>query len=650
MDPKLADKSGPPVNDREPQARRGRSGFRQETRSSTLPELLRGCHLFSLAARITPEGTPETQQKGDELPDRRFPARVVPWQDFPKLQEQVWDSIDAEPNFASQPIFASKRELNSVSRRVQPIKCHATLESFEQLTVGSFVEKIVHEMYENESLRKQFFSSAKTSLQRDRNTVESSLFGLGGGIGGESCAFRSEDQFCMYSELFEQRRPLYAIEFKTPNELTLAELASGLKEMDIAQDVINRDEKITFEHHSQHLVAAVITELYDYMISRGVKYAYLFTGEAYLFLHIMDHDPSVVQYFLSVPKIDVDEEETHHLHRTAVAQVLTFTLNILVDGPPSQAWYEAVTKRPRWKVKYLNVLESVPESIRMDPPFYDCEPSPWQSSRSSLTYKPDSGTPGECAAGKNRADVAFFSTLSTLGTTTRSSDCSFEKRGSGSREGAPRPFCTMRCIQGLASGGPLDPNCPNVLEHGSEEHPLTATQFMDELHEQLLQDREKDFEQLHVCGAICFLLKASLSAFGYTVLIKATMECNSNRIQHEHKMYNFLRSLQGQHIPVCLGIFSPKIPYFYYSKIMTHMLVLSWAGERIRRPSYELREEFWQKKRAEILSALNDCGVEHLDPAWRNMLWNREVDNIIAIDLEDAQPLSEPQSPKDLEQ
>lgn len=619
MDPKLGDKSQPHLGDGKRQIGEETPGVNKEARLSTLSDLLSGCHSFSLAFRISEPGLfPRCEQEEHKPLGRRFPARVIPWHDFPDLQEQIWERINAEPTFASQPLFASKCQLNSVPRLIEPITYHKdmALEKFEKLTVGNFVENIVDEIYETEPLRKQFFSSGKPLLQKvGNNANRGRIVDLDGHIRETGSTPSSKDQYFMQAVLDEERRPLYVIEFKQPYELTHAELTSGLKEMEIARDVINQDEKSSFEHYSQHLVAAIITHLYDYMINTGVRYGYLYTGEAYLFLHIMN-DPSVVQYFLSVPSMDVNAEEAHHLHRTAVAQVLTFTLNALVTDPPSQDWYEAIAKRPKWKVEYLNVLRTVPDSIRRDPPFYECKPSPWQStsSRSPLLYNPDSRALEECSIRPESCPVTY-------------------------RRGAPRQFCTMKCIHGLANGGLLDLDCPNVFEHGGPEHPITALQFTDQLHEQLLQNREKDFEQLHVYGATGLLLKASLSNFGYTVLIKATSTYFSPRLHNEHKVYKYLRSIQGEHIPVCLGLFFPKAPYFYHGKVMKYMLILSWAGDRILRPESRSEEELLRQKRAELLSTLNSHGVEHRDKAWRNILWNRELGRLVAIDLEDAKRL-----------
>lgn len=63
--------------------------------------------------------------------------------------------------------------------------------------------------------------------------------------------------------------PAYAVEFKAPHKLTLPELIAGLHEMEPARDVIDK-EGDTFEFYATHLVAAIITQIFSYMVDSGV--------------------------------------------------------------------------------------------------------------------------------------------------------------------------------------------------------------------------------------------------------------------------------------------------------------------------------------------------------------------------------------------
>lgn len=52
---------------------------------------------------------------------------------------------------------------------------------------------------------------------------------------------RRADQFCVHVVADERQIPVYAVEFKAPHKLTVAELVAGLHEMDLARDVIDQE-------------------------------------------------------------------------------------------------------------------------------------------------------------------------------------------------------------------------------------------------------------------------------------------------------------------------------------------------------------------------------------------------------------------------
>ncbi|EEH40570.2 hypothetical protein PAAG_09023 [Paracoccidioides lutzii Pb01] len=84
------------------------------------------------------------------------------------------------------------------------------------------------------------------------------------------------------------------------------------------------------------------------------------------------------------------------------------------------------------------------------------------------------------------------------------------------------------------------------------------------------------------CGA---LFKVRLSSHGYTVVAKGVKYKHLYKLEHEKQIYDELRDLQGECIPVCLGIvqLALKHPYYYNGRIYTHMLFLSWVEEAIQK-------------------------------------------------------------------
>jgi hypothetical protein len=101
--------------------------------------------------------------------------------------------------------------------------------------------------------------------------------------------------------------PLFAVEFKAPHKLTLSMLVAGLCEMDLDCDILNTDDDSP-EYHMRHLVAAVVTQIFSYMVDMGVQKGLFCTGEADVYLYITE-DPSIVKYFLCVPNKDVVDSD-----------------------------------------------------------------------------------------------------------------------------------------------------------------------------------------------------------------------------------------------------------------------------------------------------------------------------------------------------
>lgn len=52
------------------------------------------------------------------------------------------------------------------------------------------------------------------------------------------------------------------------------------------------------------LAAAVVTQLFSYMIGKGIQYGYVCTGEAFVFLYVPD-DPATVYFSVCVLSLEV---------------------------------------------------------------------------------------------------------------------------------------------------------------------------------------------------------------------------------------------------------------------------------------------------------------------------------------------------------
>ncbi|ODH48358.1 hypothetical protein GX48_05560 [Paracoccidioides brasiliensis] len=251
-----------------------------------------------------------------------------------------------------------------------------------------------------------------------------------------------------------------------------ADMATGLaKEIHPAQDVIGQDSD-DVEFCCRQLVATVTTQLFSYMVQKGVCYGYICTGEAFIFVYIPD-DSSSVQCALCRPELDVKTIGEDELQLTVTAQA--FVVEHKGEGPDQLQSREA------------------------------------------------------------RHDVG-------------------------------------------KDGSPLDPLCPNYQDH--QKGRIQIHGFCAGIRKQLAMDRgpDTDCRPLYKAGSCGALFKVRFSSHGYTVVAKGVEYKHVHKLKHEKQIYDELRDLQGECIPVCLGVIqlALKYPYYHDGGIYTHMLFLSW--------------------------------------------------------------------------
>lgn len=59
------------------------------------------------------------------------------------------------------------------------------------------------------------------------------------------------------------------------------------------------------------------------------------------------------------------------------------------------------------------------------------------------------------------------------------------------------PHCTIACIRGIAKGGPVDRDSPNVSEHGKKRL-IGLREFTCRVNSQLQRNRNEGFEHPHI--------------------------------------------------------------------------------------------------------------------------------------------------------
>ncbi|KXG46665.1 uncharacterized protein PGRI_055210 [Penicillium griseofulvum] len=617
---------------REEEERLAREETERELQPNNLFRLLDRCHdSLSQAIRVETDATLTTQGNATDPVNRLYPKRIVPWPDFPQLQEQVWSKFDRTAAFTSRLLFPTDTQIDYVATNIQN-----------------------NPIYSETSLRN--FDLGQMSLQDTQTPQRPATLGV-----EEAEEKREERRRDRRMALHEN-----AIDAPTNSVCILWPMNDKYRFMqwNLARDVIDQ-EGDTFEFYATCLVAAVVTQIFSYMIDSGVQYGYICTGEAFVFLHIPEDDPTVVQYFMCIPNQDVQADDELRLHRTAIGQVLAFTLQALAAEAPSQEWHDAAhDKLKTWEVEYLDVLRKIPETLRKDPRASNYRPSHWKlepkthNTRSRARCKPDMSTPKHSSTEGSGSDEELHSPSIAAAARSRSSrgrgnNRQSTKESESTRAGkqtsrkdgqSTRPYCTIACIRGIVNREPLDKECPNWKLHGGQRHSIRPQEFTRRLHRQFARNRNHGFEQLHVCGRTGNLIKATLLSHGYTVVIKATTMEKQHRLQAEANNYRHLRSLQGNQIPVCLGTFTPRVSYWYHGELMAQMMILSWAGKRLQHVINDENSRFFHQERDKALTVLRSHGVVHGDSEWRNMLWDDLGVRLFVIDLEEVKWLKRPRA------
>ncbi|OAQ57692.2 serine threonine protein kinase [Pochonia chlamydosporia 170] len=652
----------------------------------TLQQYLEACHSLDLAVDVVTDRSLTTQGDTTNPTGRIFPRRIIPWENFPAKQQKIWEKLSISPEFASQTVFPSQHQLSYVKSILQPISSEIGLRNFERDVVENAVQKMVDETYKDPILRNGLGLKGTVTFESHTNLGEHSDSTLQSMermsiSGSDSRALASAsttrtrgqkprrkakgkgnraDQFCIYRTSEGKNVPTIAIEYKAPHKLSVDEIVTGLdSEIRPERDVINKDGQ-GFTFNARALTAAVVTQLFSYMIGKGIRYGYFCTGQAFGFLNIPD-DPSTVYCAVCVPKLDVMDDDENRLHRTAAAQVFAFLVQALLATPPAESWHDDAEKLGRWDVEYEDILSKIPPSERKDkePRASPYKPQRWKGftrspirTRSSCQppvtrparsedqddYDPPSPTPNLSGMGKKQVQSAKTDSSgggeSGQRTQRQSRQQQQRQRGETQPHIEDRLYCTHRCLLGLAHGGPLDEDCPNVHYHGRVHIP--QAKFLRLIRAQLARDRGPDADciSLYLSGSRGALFKVRLSSYGYTFVAKGMESFDHKFLAHESQVYCRLHPIQGKYVPVCLGIVELIRPYHYDGGVYTSFLFLSWAGQSLTRCINPANKLSLVNGVTTALKELHRLGVLHCDAEPRNMLFDPKLGSIMLVDFE----------------
>ncbi|KAH0557009.1 hypothetical protein GP486_005205 [Trichoglossum hirsutum] len=319
---------------------------------TTLVEYIGFCH-FHLFNSIVVETSKSRTTKGDGITNpngRACPHRLAQWPGFILEQKRTLQYlIDAYPPDDPR-LFECEAFIQDLGKRVASRKLASELDIYPlQRDIIEFpVSLILRHLHTFSSFRKR-------GHREDEAAELATLYFSSTFHTRTSAAACYRPAALTFDSNFRpdnktKRTLAIIVEYKPPHQVTLSLLQQGLHDMDL-DDVINNvslpnrdDSTTTFQYHADRVVASTVTQAFSYMISGGVRFGYITTGQAFVFLHIPLEDPTTLYYYLVEPQAGVDAQkiefpdDSTSWHRTAIAQVLAFCLMALQSLPADQNW------------------------------------------------------------------------------------------------------------------------------------------------------------------------------------------------------------------------------------------------------------------------------------------------------------------------
>ncbi|KFA79380.1 hypothetical protein S40288_10402, partial [Stachybotrys chartarum IBT 40288] len=408
-------------------------------------------------------------------------------------------------------------------------------------------------------------------------------------------------------------------DYKAAHKVAAAHVKQAVAKETLFMEVveqINSNKSKTGAEQDRFLVeqhiAMAMAQVYHYMFYHGVKYGRVAAGECSLFLYVDPTDPQTLYCHASVPGEDVGDfsaaDWVEQISHTAVAQMTSFLLLSLESDALQGASLEASLEKAnavltRWPEPYeeaahLSSTENTESSFAQSSPRSEGQEDFTSNAAPAIRKVPlrsRSCKPSEPLGNIDESDeepdaelpplgVKPVSSKRKVGPSYGSSDADVKTSSSPSRQ-----YCTQACLLGLKRGLDLDGKCPNIDAHrsaarGRARHPLTLDGFRDLVEERLCQNPYEDCSALDMWGmrgAVGVLFKLELKPYGYTFVAKGTASNRLAYVENEGRIYTRLEALQGQRVPVHLGLARLKHGYILPDGTRAvHMMLMSWAGER----------------------------------------------------------------------
>ncbi|KAK9318807.1 hypothetical protein V1517DRAFT_334523 [Lipomyces orientalis] len=669
--------------------RREKEQVQLRVQETTLEEYLRDCHRYIFEPLRIADKSVSSTGRGTRVDGKRYPMRLCRWDDFANIQREHFDTINKA--FGDRRLFPQSMKTRDKQDDAcpDPAAIEKHIDTFEKVAIESPVRRIFQKLLEVEPRIQEQFNFVR--LRLSCNSLElkgqSDIGQAGYSNPSKRVASEQEVRQPTYPDgLGIRKHPegdenlAFVYEYKAAHKLMVEDLKPALAKEKLFIEVIQRahgnktktDAELHERDKGDERIAVALTQVFDYMVERGVAYGYVTAGKTLVFLHIKQRDLRTLYYHLSVPDEEAgDENGGLRKSYTAVAQLASFCLLTLRSEALQGALLDKMLERAKAELKKWP--EPYDESWgRLQTEGIDSSPSASSSQattgslyededkskvrlaireyslRSRSTCRDTSAIrrdeENDDPSGVPKRVPGRTGAIKRKGASSSGSSQDEDNEMSSNSDSQPtRQYCTQACLLSLKRGWCLDENCPNVSLHrtveGGIRHPISASEFTSMVGERLRQNPYRDcvaldpYGFLGKIGAIGALFKLELAPYGYTFVGKGTQSVHLRCLRHESLVYSRLESLQGEVVPVHLGIVNLARGYILPGAArVLHMMLMSWGGEMAAGADVpDLAVELRRSSRA-VWSE----GVDHGDEREPNILWNRERRRVMLIDFDRA--------------
>jgi hypothetical protein len=569
-----------------------------------------------------------------EVTGKHYPMRLRPWDEFTGSERNLhYNKIaDILGNKRVFPRSAVTRSMTEVAN-FRPVATEIDIKRFAGVALEKPVQKIFDMLLEVKPDVKQEFNFTK--LQLTHTTRELMLPDEAYQLPSADEKYRPPyywpilpDGLGIWEHPDGENILAFVFDYKAAYKLRADEsLKTALAKENLFMEVIQRinskkmttDCKLSGQDDIDMHVSRALTQVFDCMVRRGASYGFTIAGNSLVFLHVKQDDLRTLYYHTCM----VDEEEvkngTVEVSYTAVAQLASFVLFTIRSGAIQRSPHRRALERAR------SVLKIWPD------PYGEAEGLLKTSSQLSQALTLSS----PLHEGNKRREEP-----------SRGSSDDHHEMPSDPDSPPTRQYCTQACLLSLKGGSDLDENCPNASSHRTVEsgsrHPINASEFTSLVGEQLRQDPYRNCVAVDPhgfsgkIGLIGALFKLELAPYGYTFVGKGTLSTYLHCLKHESIIYSRLEKLQGEVVPVHLGIVDLAGPRGYLlpgDARVLHMMLMSWGGEVAAEEGVpDLETELWRSS-----EAVRGEGISHGDERTPNMLWNQERGRVMLIDFDRAE-------------